>query len=277
MKALFRYPGAKWALAEWIIQHFPPGYENMVYLEPFCGSSAVFFNKEPSVVETINDLNSDIVNLFRVLREQPDDLQRAMALTPYSREEYDNAFNPADDPVEKARRFMVQTTQAIGAKMCGKCGWRNHKQTKVGGTACKWYGIPDTIGIAAERLKGTSTHLVQIEHMDAIRLIERYDSPEVLMYLDPPYVRSTRKSGKLYQHEMNNAQQADLLALISKSRAKVIISGYKSSLYDEFLSGWYCDSIMARTTSAALAEEKIWMNYEPSTNEQLTFLDEEWR
>ncbi|HIT33814.1 MAG TPA: DNA adenine methylase, partial [Candidatus Faecousia intestinigallinarum] len=118
MKSIFRYPGSKWSIAEWIISHFPADYPKMVYLEPYCGSSAVFFNKQPGVVETINDLDGDVVNLFRVLREQPEDLKRVLELTPYSREEYVRSFEPCEDSVEKARRFMVKTTQALGAKIC---------------------------------------------------------------------------------------------------------------------------------------------------------------
>ena len=239
MKALMRYPGSKWGLAGWIISHFPSDYEKMVYLEPFAGSGAVFFNKNPGAVETINDLDSDIVNLFRVLRERPEELKRVIALTPYSREEYDRSFEPCEDPLEQARRYMVRTTQAIGAKMDVKSGWRNHKQMKIGGTVCKWGGITDTIDIAATRLRGSTTNLVQIEHMDALRLIERYNSPDVLMYLDPPYVRSARKSGRLYKHEMNDEQQRRLLELVTQSRAKIILSGYQSDLYDTSLKGWY--------------------------------------
>lgn len=117
MRAIFRYPGSKWRLAEWIIEHFPPDYEKMIYLEPFVGSGAVFFNKRPSGVETINDLESEIVNVFAVLRDQPEELKRKLELTPYSREEYDLAFEPCEDSVERARRYFVRTTQAIGAKM----------------------------------------------------------------------------------------------------------------------------------------------------------------
>lgn len=98
MKAIFRYPGSKWSLAGWIISHFPAGYEKMVYLEPFCGSGAVFFNKEPGAVETINDLDGDVVNLFRVLREAPDELRRALELTPYSREVYSVPGEMAEKP-----------------------------------------------------------------------------------------------------------------------------------------------------------------------------------
>ena len=260
MRAIFRYPGSKWGLADWIIQHFPAGYERMVYLEPFAGSAAVFFNKRQGTVETINDLDSNVVNLFYVLREKPEELKRMLELTPYSREEYQKAAEPCEEPIEKARRFIVRTTQAIGAKP--DSGWRNHKQMKVGGTACKWGSIAETLETATKRLRGDPTHLVQIEHMDALRLIARYDSPDVLMYLDPPYVRSTRKSGRLYKHEMDDARQLEMLELISRSKAKIILSGYPSQLYDDHLSGWITDSTTTHTTSSEIVTEKIWMNYE---------------
>lgn len=263
MKAVFRYPGSKWSIADWIISHFPEDYEKRVYLEPFVGSGAVFFNKRPGAVETVNDLDGDIVNLFQVLRERPEELKQALSLTPYSREEYDRSFEPCGDPLERARRYMVKTTQAIGAKMGGKCGWRNHKQMKISGTACKWAGITDTIDAAAARLRGDTTHLVQIEHTDAMRLIERYNNGDVLMYLDPPYVRSARKSGRLYRHEMDDDGQRRLLDLIVSSKAKIVLSGYASPLYDEALQGWNKDTTMSQTTSTELAEETIWMNYEP--------------
>ena len=269
MKAIFRYPGSKWGLAEWIIQHFPAGYEKMVYLEPFAGSAAVFFNKRPGAVETINDLNSNIVNLFYVLREMPDELIRQLELTPYSREEYQKAAEPCEEPIEKARRFIVRTSQAIGAKP--DSGWRNHKQMKIGGTACKWGSITETLEAASKRLLGDPTHLVQIEHMDALRLIARYDHPDVLMYLDPPYVRSTRKSGRMYRHEMDDSGQMELLRLIKGSKAKIILSGYPSQLYDAFLPGWYTDTTQTHTTSAEVVKEKIWMNYDPPA-EQMTMM-----
>lgn len=271
MKAVFRYPGSKWSMAQWIIAHFPKGYQKMVYLEPFVGSGAVFFNKLPGAVETINDLNSDIVNLFQVLRESPEELRRVLELTPYSREEYDLSFTPCDEPIEKARRFMVKTTQAIGAKLNGssKCGWRNHKQMKIGGTACKWGGIADTLDEASARLRGDTTHLVQIEHMDALRLIERYNHSDVLIYADPPYLLETRRSGKLYQDEMSAAAHAEFLDIIRNSKAKIIVSGYDSEMYNAALKGWKKDSTLSQTTSTKKARETIWMNYDPPA-EQIT-------
>lgn len=261
MRAIIRYPGAKWRIADWIIEHFPSDYEKMVYLEPFAGSGAVFFNKLPGCVETLNDMDGDVVNLFRILRERPGDLKHVLELTPYSREEYNLAFEPCEDPLERARRFMVRTTQAIGAKMDGKCGWRNHKQTKIGGTACKWNGIPDTIDAAAKRLKGDTTHLVQIERMDALRLIRRYNTPEALIYLDPPYMRSTRKSGRLYRFEMTDDQHQEMLELITHTRAKVVVSGYVNDLYAKYLSEWNMYQTETHTTSAEVVKETIWTNY----------------
>ena len=267
MKAIFRYPGSKLGLAEWIIQHFPIGYEKMVYLEPFAGSAAVFFNKRPGTVETINDLDSNIVNLFCVLRETPEALKRKLELTPYSREEYQKAAEPCDETIEKARRFIVRTTQAIGATY--DSGWRNHKQMKIGGTAFKWGEITDTLEAASKRLLGDPTHLVQIEHMDALRLIARYDNPDVLMYIDPPYVRSTRKSGRMYRHEMDDSGQMEMLRLISKNKAKIILSGYPSQLYDDHLPGWITDTTKAHTTSSEVVTEKIWMNYDPPAEQTI--------
>lgn len=261
MRAVFRYPGSKWMIADWIINHFPEGYEKMVYLEPFAGSSAVFFNKKPGVVETINDLNNDVVNLFRVLRDYPEELIAKIQLTPFSREEYRQSTIPCDEPIEKARRFMVRTTQSIGAKP--DSGWRNHKLARIGGTASKWNGLPETLHTAVDRLKGDTTNLVQIESMDALQLIEKYNFPDVLMYLDPPYVKSTRRTNKLYTVEMEEEGQNKLLDLIVKSKAKIVLSGYQSDLYDERLKGWKKDTIQTRTTSTDIATETIWMNYEP--------------
>lgn len=261
MRAIFRYPGSKWSIAEWIISHFPAGYEKMVYLEPFVGSGAVFFSKIPGTVETINDLDGDIVNLFRVLREQSEELKRALELTPYAREEYNLAFEPCDDPVEKARRYMVKTTQAIGIKK-GK-GWRVCRQTDVGGNASKWGGAPELLEEIASRLRANPDHHVQIEHRDALKLISMFNSPDVLMYLDPPYLSDTRKSGAVYAHEMSEQGHRELLELIAQSKAKIIISGYNSGLYNTMLSGWNKDEKQVVVQSGADATEVIWMNYEP--------------
>lgn len=271
MKAIIRYPGSKWNLAEWIIQHFPDDYEKMIYVEPFFGSGAVFFNKVPGKIETINDLDDNVVNLFRVIRDYPDELKRMLYYTPYSRVEFDNSLLPCDDPIEKARRFVVRTTQSIGAKLGTKSGWRNHKQLKIGGSACKWGSICDTIELAAQRLRGDPTHLVMIEHKDAFELIHKHNNKDTLLYLDPPYVRSTRKSGRLYSNEMTDTQHLDLLDLVMESKCKIVLSGYESGLYNDALHGWNQYMTTTHTTSADIAIETIWTNFEPAQLQQTLF------
>lgn len=83
------------------------------------------------------------------------------------------------------------------------------------------------------------------------------------LYLDPPYLRAVRRSGALYNHEMDTAGQKELLEIISRSKAKIIISGYESDLYNAALAGWYKDNTMSQTTSTEMAMETIWMNYDP--------------
>lgn len=263
MNAIFKYPGSKWAIAQWVVDHFPDGYERMIYLEPFAGSLAVFFNKAPSSVEVINDIDSDVVNLFRVLRERPEDMERMILLTPFSREEYDLAFEATEDPLEKARRFLVRANMGIGSRRCGKTGWHCRVSKDPGGSVVKWSTMLRQIEPAASRLRGTPTNLVHIENCNAIELIKRFNKPEVLMYLDPPYLRKVRKSGALYQQEMDEASHSQLLETISGSSAKIILSGYDSELYNTYLHGWHKD----RTSAKAFVgdtTETIWMNYEPS-------------
>ena len=233
----------------------------MVYLEPFAGSLAVFFNKLPGTIEVVNDLDGDIVNFFRVLRERPDELQQAIALTPYSREEYDLAFEVCEDPLERARRFMVIANMGVGAKRATKSGWQCYASKDPGGCVVKWSSVMNVIKPAAARLRGTTTNLVHIENTDALDLIKRFDSKDVLIYADPPYVRSTRKSGELYKHEMDDMQHLDLLQELDRTKAKVVLSGYDCEWYSQELQGWNKDQIPARMT-VGVGVETIWMNYD---------------
>lgn len=228
----------------------------------------MFFNKSPSTVEVVNDLDSEVINLFRVLRERPEELERMIRLTPYSREEYDLAFEAASDPLEKARRFMVRVNMGIGSRGCGKTGWQCRESKKPGGCVVKWSSVLRQIEPAASRLRGSTTNLVHIENCDAIDLIKRFNKPEVLMYLDPPYLRTTRKSGAIYAHEMDDISHSQLMEAISESSAKIVISGYDNDLYNTHLSGWHKDSVTAKAFVGDTIET-IWMNYEPSSQMEL--------
>lgn len=255
MKTILKYPGSKWRIADWILSFFP---EHKVYLEPFFGSGAVFFKKSPSYIETINDMDGNIVNLFEVCRTHPEELACAVNLTPFSRDEFIFCSQPSKDPIEQARRTLVRFHQSFGTSNSSKNSWRN-VQT-YGGPRCAtmWNYLPESIIECCERLKSA-----QIENTDALTLIERYNSADTLIYCDPPYLQSLRKKN-LYRYEMTEAQHIDMLKLLKESKSKVILSGYSSELYDSELSDWI--SVEKKTTAQMGLQrtEKIWMNFEPN-------------
>ena len=254
MKPLLKYPGGKWRISKWIIDHFP---EHKVYLEPFFGSGAVFFNKQPSYIETVNDIDGNIVNLFRVCRDFPKQLATAINLTPFARDEFISCYEmKVDDPIERARRTIVRYHQSFGTSNSSRNSWRN-VQT-YGGPRCAtmWNYLPQAVIECCERIKEA-----QIENTDALELIKRYDDENTLIYCDPPYLPSLRKKN-MYASEMDENQHRALLKVICKSKSKIIISGYDSQLYNDMLAGWNSDTIETTAQMGLHRVEKIWFNYD---------------
>lgn len=262
MNTVLKYPGSKWSMTDWIISKFPAGYEKMTYLEPFFGSGAVFFNKNRSVIETINDLDGNVVNLFKVIRDHPEELARLIEFTPWSRQEYRNSYGMTGDKLEDARRFLVRMWQAIGAKSSDITGWRNNIKGNNGNLTQFSLRLPKNILEVSCRLRHTKESLVQIENQCAMKLIYRHNSPNVLIYCDPPYVLSTR-SGRIYKHEMSIRGQELLLQAILNHDGYVILSGYDNDLYNATLKGWHKESLKVNTEGGKSAVETLWMNYEP--------------
>ncbi len=258
-RTIIKYPGAKWAIAEWIVSLMPP---HKSYLEPFFGSGAVFFSKPPSRIETINDLDGEIVNLFRVVREQPEALERAVALTPYSREEYERAWErhkagDVTDPVEKARLTLIRYWQAVGSRQIYRAGWRRDVAGREAAyTLRNWVGLPERIADAVDRLKEA-----QIEQGDGVELIRKFASPDVLIYADPPYVLETR-SQRQYNTEMETAKHEELLAALMAHSGPVILSGYDNELYNDTLIGWDKLQMDARCEGGGARTETLWVNFE---------------
>lgn len=252
MKTVLKYPGAKNRIARWICSHIP---EHDVYVELFGGSLAVLLNKERCHIETVNDLDSEIVNFFRVLRDFPEELEWAIRLTPFARAEYKAAFDLSDNPVEKARRYCVRCWQGFGNSQLYNNGFKSGQQSTSSNPAVAWANLPETIKLAANRLRG-----VQIENLPAVEILNRYDTPDVFLYLDPPYLPETRKS-HLYKHEMSTEEHEELLMAVTKHKGKILISGYESDMYNSALKGWrkaYKDT----TAEGGLKRtEVLWMNY----------------
>jgi DNA adenine methylase len=270
MNTVLKYPGSKWSMTDWIISMFPEDYEKMTYCEPFFGSGAVFFNKKRSVIETINDLDGNIVNLFKVIRDNTDELTRMIELTPWSREEYRESYEMSGESLEDARRFLVRMWMAIGSKSSDSTGWRHWIASNYGWAESWVTRLPENISLTASRLRHIKGHVVQIENHDAIKLIKRYNKPNVLIYVDPPYVRSTRSS-RIYKYEYTDQKHIELLEAIVNHKGKVLISGYDCELYNNMLPRWNKSSLPVKAEGGRDAIETIWMNYKP--NKQISLFE----
>jgi DNA adenine methylase len=265
---VLQYPGKKNSIAKWIISHFPPDYQSMTYLEPFFGSGCIFFRKERSVIETINDLDSEVSNLFMQIRGNPDELLLRLMNTPWSRDEYDLAYEISNDPIEQARRCIVRFGFTLGACVRIKNGMRFDIKRNSGAVTNFHLKLPEVITLASERLKHTRNNLVQIENRSVFELIPIYNRENVFMYLDPPYLLETRKNRKVYRHELSSDEHKELLKLITTSKAKILISGYMNDLYQTYLSNWRLDKKINKDQAGNDKTECIWINY-PDSQSQL--------
>lgn len=255
MKSVLKYPGAKNRVAKWLVSMIP---EHEVYCEPFFGSGAVFFNKPKAGIETINDLDGNVVNYFRVVREHPEELSRLLSLTPYAREEYEDAFvdNETDTDIEKARKFAVRCFMGFSCGIRYRRGFRTSQCSSGPHIPDKWRQLPETILLAADRLKDA-----QIECLPALELIRRYDTEDVFLYVDPPYLGDTRKK-YLYNHEMDSEEEhRELLELLLAHPGKVMVSGYDNPLYNEMLYGWRREQRKSQAENGSARIETVWMNY----------------
>ena len=264
MRRLLNYPGSKWRLSSKIVELMP---EHRTYLEPFFGSGAILFAKEPSAIETVNDLDDNIVNLFSCIRKDPDRLIKDIVLTPYSRQAYEEALgkmydflnkdDDTSDSFERAKCFLICCSMGYGFRASNrKCGWKSDISGRESAYALRnWVKLPKAVEQVAIRLKS-----VQIEHQDAFELMKRYDNPKVLMYLDPPYCLDTR-NGTNYRYEFSEENHVRLLEFCATSKANIILSGYENDLYREYLHDWNKYEFPDVSQAGTKRVECIWCNY----------------
>jgi DNA adenine methylase len=268
---VLKYPGQKETISRWIIGHFPPDYQKMTYLEPFFGSGSVFFNKRRSEVETINDIDNEVHNLFLQIRENTEKLIFKLENTPWSREDYVLAHEECGDHLERARRFLVRAWFSRGSSARGLKGNGMRFSIKEcnGGFPSFYEKLPEDLRRTAARLKHSPGHIVQIENADAMRLMAKYDRENVLMYLDPPYMPETRKKKKQYVYEMSAKDHSRLLGIVAASKAKIIISGYDNDLYQKYLTGWNVDTTIMFDEGGNKRTEYLWFNYDAIIQQEL--------
>ncbi|MDR0672415.1 MAG: DNA adenine methylase [Zoogloeaceae bacterium] len=272
-RIVFGWYGGKFSHLDWLLPLLP---ECNHYCEPFAGSGAVLLNREPSPVETYNDIDGDVVNFFRVLRDQHEELIRAIALTPFSREEYHRAIHGSADAiseVEQARRFYVKARQTrTGLAQTASLGrWANCKNTSragMSGVVSRWLGGVDALDDIAQRLIR-----VQIENRPAVDVIRLYDSPRTLFYCDPPYLHVTRGDAKAYGFEMDERQHREFAEAANECEGMVAVSGYDHPLMDALFEPgrWFKTQGPDKTIHSTKGKrsEVLWTNYDPGKRQGL--------
>lgn len=263
--APFTYYGGKARLAQRIVELMPP---HRVYIEPFFGSGAVFFAKPPATHEILNDLDGNVVTFFRVLRERPADLERACALTPYAREEYQASTLDVDlDDMERARRFWVRVNQSFGQTAGRQTGWSV--------TTAHRTPVPSTVLSRLGRFSAAAVRLAQaaLECRNAVDLVERLATPDAVIYADPPYLAAVRAGRNRhrpddYRCDMGEPRDHERLAEVLRATpATVLLSGYPSPLYDRLYADWWhmdfsvtVHSSNAVTVARGARTERLWAN-----------------
>lgn len=276
-RPLVRYYGGKYRLAPWIISHLP-AHDH--YIEPFCGAASVLLQKPRAWLEVVNDLDSRVVNLFRVLRDRAlaSQLEEQLRLTPYSRVEWELSAEACVDPLEQARRFVFRCWSSHGASgmttksSTGFRGATYDRQLRTGGhPSQEWARWPEVLPAIVERLRG-----VIVEHRPAVDVIRRYDRPEALFYVDPPYVLDARsRPDHGYQHELPDDEHRELAEVLHKVRGRVVLSGYASDLYQELYGDWRMIGTHAQADHGVHKRECLWLNFRDRQTSLLDLLQEE--
>lgn len=235
-RPILRYHGGKWMIAPWIISNFPA---HRTYVEPFGGAASVLLLKPRTFTEVYNEMDGEITTLFRVARDNGEQLARAVELTPFSRSEFNGAYKPTEDPVEASRRTIIRSFMGFGSDgvhSSHRTGFRGLSQRSGTTPAHDWRNYPDALRVIIDRLRG-----VVIEQKPATWVIEKYDGSDVLHYVDPPYVHETRcrvDAARGYRHEMTDEDHRELGELLNSVKGTVVLSGYPSALYEEIYAGW---------------------------------------
>ena len=262
-RPITRYYGGKFKLAPWIISHFPP---HQSYVEPCGGGASVLLQKKRSPLEIYNDIYAEVVNFFKVLRDQPADLVRQVTLTPWARDEYELSKLPCTDNLEKARRFFMGNILSISGNPKSS-GFRVMKDAKNAGDRIA--SVIDQMEITAARLTSTPKSMIQIENDTYERIIDRFDGSKTLFYFDPPYVHSERSSVKEYEFEWTDGDHKKSAELLNQVRGCVVVSGYACPLYADLYEahGWDRIDKKAQTNSGGERIESLWLS--PRTTKAL--------
>lgn len=263
LRPVMRYHGGKHKLAPWIVSQLPA---HRIYVEPYGGAASVLLCKPRSYAEVYNDLDGDVVNVFRVLRDpgQAAELRRLLELTPFSRDEFHataaGEVEGVSDPIERARRTVFRSFSGFGSAASNNTymtGFRSNSNRSGRPPAMDWRNYPAFIDRFTDRLRG-----VVLENREALDVMRQHDGPATLFYVDPPYAHETRNltNQHTYKHEMSDDQHRALADALSGLRGMVVLSGYRCGLYDEMFATWVRVDRMAFADGAAPRVESLWFS-----------------
>jgi DNA adenine methylase len=262
----FGWYGGKYSHLDFIMPYLPEDAKH--FCDVFGGSAAILINRKPAPVETYNDIDSELVNFFEMLRDYGEELIKKISLTPFSREELIKALEPDPDitKLERARRFYVRARQTRTglAQTSSEGRWAHCVLTSragMAGAVSRWLGAVEGLPEIVQRLQR-----IQIENAPADEVIKRYDTKDTLFYLDPPYVHKSRRDIKAYGYEMTEKDHIELAELLKRIKGRVVISGYRTEIYDDLYKDWHRIDAPEKTinSSKGKRQESLWLNFKPT-------------
>lgn len=254
--------GGKWYLRKWIVDNFPENYKKFTYIEPYCGGASVLLAKQPSAEETINDLDPGIAAIMRTIRNDHNTFMGILTETTYcektflqalENKQFDNEFDLA------VNEFIVRRMSRGG--LMKSFAWSERKRGGLPGDENAWKTIIDLLPIIAKRLAK-----VYIMNKNATEILDIYNDPDTLAYIDPPYLHETRTATEAYKFEMTEDAHQELCDRLLAFKGKVILSGYPSKMYSLMYNDWRrIDKSIKNHASQAKTKrtmtECLWMNY----------------
>ncbi|MEO0797464.1 MAG: DNA adenine methylase [Verrucomicrobiota bacterium] len=253
-----RYFGGKFLLAPWVLEHVP---EHRGWVEPFGGGAGVLLRKTRAHSELYNDLDGEIVNFFKQLRDRGQEFVQYLELTPFSREAFEDSYRLRDseDPFERAAALLIRNQFGFGSSSQSrkrKTGFRHSAYNNRHSSAQDWRNFPKHIPAIVDRLRG-----VVIENRDYREIITKWDLEGTVIYCDPPYVHETRNSSERYAFEFTDADHRQFRELLEGVKnAWVIISGYDCPLYQELFADWQSVNRVHRTDRGTKRIETLWLS-----------------
>ncbi len=265
MKPLLKWHGGKFYLHQWIINHFPNDYQNLIYVELAIGGGSILLNKQQSIKEIINDKNPKLINVYNILINHTKEFINQLSHTKYNEETFENTLEDSDnvfnDNIDHAVNYYILSRMSRGG-MGKNFAWSERFRGNQFGDVNAWENSIKNLENIKNRIKN-----VELLNKDFRVILNDYNDLNTFLYIDLPYLQSTRTSKEVYEYEMSKKDHKDLLELITQSKTKILISGYNSNIYNMYLDSWQrSEKLIVNHSGQGISKnfrkECLWRNYE---------------